>query len=107
MRLSIASPGIDLKQSQVEDINRDLEKLDRRLEKVEEVDTRLRINNGDMNGYHVIMEVDFRRSHFVAKADDKDMGRAVREAREEILRQINDHSKRGHSSQAKGTTGAL
>jgi ribosome-associated translation inhibitor RaiA len=103
VRLSIASPGIDLKKGQVEEIERDLEKLDRRLEKVEEVDARLRINNGDMKGYHVVLEVDFRRSHFVAKADDKDMGRAVREAREEMLRQINDHSKRGHTSQAKGT----
>jgi hypothetical protein len=38
----------------------------------------------------------------VAKADHPDMGQAVRAAREDVMRQINDRSRRGHSSFTKG-----
>jgi hypothetical protein len=50
----------------------------------------------------VILELEYRRNHLMAKSTHTDMGQAVREAREEILRQVNDRSRGGHSSFTKG-----
>ncbi|MDQ3878692.1 MAG: hypothetical protein M3290_10150, partial [Actinomycetota bacterium] len=52
-------------------------------------------------GHHVVLEVHYRKNHLMAKSEHQDVGQAVREAREEILRQINDRSRGGHSSFAK------
>jgi ribosomal subunit interface protein len=103
MRISIASPGVDLKPGEAQRIEEDLQKIARHLEKVPEVDTKVRVGNGSPGTYKVMLEVDYRRNHLMAKAENADVGRAVREAREEILRQIKDRSRRGHSSQAKHT----
>ena len=101
MRISIASPGVDLKQSQAAQIEEDLQKIARRLDKVPEVDTRVRISNGQPKSFKVVLEVDYRRNHLIATAENGDIERGVREAREEILRQIKDRSRRGHSSRTK------
>lgn len=101
MRISIASPGVDLKPSQAAQIEEDLQKIARRLDKVPEVDTRVRISNGQPKSFKIVLEVDYRRNHLIATAENGDIERGVREAREEILRQIKDRSRRGHSSRTK------
>jgi ribosome-associated translation inhibitor RaiA len=106
MRIRVSSPGTDLRSSERDQIEKDLEKLDRRLGERggdREVDALVRISNGTRGTpYHVVLEIDYGRTHLLAKADNADVGQAVREAREEILRQINDRSRRGHSSFSKG-----
>ena len=106
MRIRVSSPGTDLRSSEMDQIEKDLEKLDRRLGEREgdrEVDALVRIANGTpASTYHVVLEIDYGRTHLRAKADNADVGQAVREAREEIIRQINDRSRRGHSSFSKG-----
>jgi ribosome-associated translation inhibitor RaiA len=106
MRIRVSSPGTDLRSGDRDQIEKDLEKLDRRLgERAgdREVDALVRIGNGTRGTpYHVVLEIDYGRTHLLAKADNADVGQAVREAREEILRQINDRSRRGHSSFSKG-----
>lgn len=103
MQISISSPNLDLKPDDAEQIERDLEKIERRLQSYKEVDARVRISNGvPSQGFSVTLDVHYRRNHLIAKANNTDLGMAVREAREEILRQINDRTKRGHSSFSKG-----
>jgi ribosome-associated translation inhibitor RaiA len=106
MRIRVSSPGTDLQAGEIDQIEKDLEKLDRRLGEREgdrEVDALVRIANGTRGTpYHVVLEIDYGRTHLLAKADNADVGLAVREAREEIIRQINDRSRRGHSSFSKG-----
>lgn len=104
MRIRVSSPGKDLKASQIQGIEKDLEKIDRRLaDFTEEVSAEVRINGRDGSpGFHVTVELDYGRNHLVAKAEHTALGQAVREAREELVRQINDRSRRGHSSFAKG-----
>jgi ribosome-associated translation inhibitor RaiA len=104
MHLRVASPGNRLKDSEIDRIQKDLEKIDRRLRRFDEVYAEVRINGGDAGSptHHVTLEVEYGRHHHIAKAESKDMGMAVREAREEILRQINDRSRGSHSEYSKG-----
>jgi len=103
MELRVSSPGTDLASEDIDRIQKDLEKIDRRLNGLQDVFAEIRINDGGgAQGYQVILELEYRRNHLMAKAAHMDMGQAVREAREEILRQINDRSRRGHSSFTKG-----
>ena len=104
MRIRVSAPGNHLKEEDVEAIHRDLEKIDRRLQDFkQEVIAEVRVRSeGSAPTYHVIIELDYGRTHLIAKADHTDVGQGVREAREELLRQINDRSKRGHSSFSKG-----
>lgn len=101
MEIRVSSPGADLKPSDVERIRRDLDKVARRLNGREDVTAEVRIHNGPAPGsapaYHVAIELDYGRNHLIAKAQDPDLGLAVRSARAELLRQINDRSRRGHS----------
>lgn len=104
MRIAVSAPGNHLKQSEIDGIERDLEKIDRRLKDFkEEITASVRVTDtdGSVPGYHVVLELDFGRNHLIAKTDNPDVGMAVREVREEILRQINDRSRGGHSSFAK------
>jgi ribosome-associated translation inhibitor RaiA len=103
MELKVSSPGLDLDQDQLQGIERDLEKLDRRLKDYELVYAELRINRTEkgMTTYRSVLELEFGRNHLVAKGESSDLGMAVREAREDILRQINDRSRRGHSDYSK------
>jgi ribosome-associated translation inhibitor RaiA len=103
MELRVSSPGTDLAAEDIDRIQKDLEKIDRRLNGLQDVFAELRINGGSgAQGYQVILELEYRRNHLQAKATHTDMGQAVREAREEILRQVNDRSRGGHSSFTKG-----
>ncbi|MEA2452299.1 MAG: hypothetical protein QOG04_1009 [Actinomycetota bacterium] len=107
MRISVSAPGNHLKPDEVEGIERDLDKIDRRLKDFkEEVTAEVRVTsaNGGGQGHHVVIELDYGRTHLIAKAENGDVGMAVREAREELLRQINDRSRGGHSQFAKHTT---
>ena len=102
MRISVSSPGKHLDPAEVDRIERDLEKIDRRLHEQNEVSATVRIaETHGVPGWHVTLEVDYGRNHLIAKADNNDLGQAVRAAREEVLRQINDRSRRGHSWFAK------
>ena len=103
MRISVSAPGRKVERSQLE-IEQDLEKIDRRLKDFnEEVHAQVRIGDaqGPAPGHHVTVELDYGRNHLIAKAEDADLGVAVRQAREELLRQINDRSRGGHSQFAK------
>lgn len=101
MNLSISSPGTDLTPDEVARIEKDLEKIDRRLRKPDEAFARLRVTNGTRApSVHVVLELDYHKHHFIGKADNSDVGIAVREARDEIVRQITD-AKGGHSSYSR------
>jgi ribosome-associated translation inhibitor RaiA len=104
MYVRVSSPGWPLQEGDVDRIEKDLEKLDRRLRKYEQVTAEVRINGDDRPATrrHVTLEVEYGRNHLVATAGGADMGRAVREARDEILRQINDRSRGSHSEYSKG-----
>jgi ribosome-associated translation inhibitor RaiA len=103
MEIRVSAPGHHLEQHEIDAIQKDLEKIDRRLNRYDEVFAEVRINgNQSIPAFHVVLEVEYRRNHLRAKADNPDIGMAVREAREEILRQINDRAGPSHSSYAKG-----
>ena len=104
MRIRVSAQGDHVEERDIEAIHRDLEKIDRRLQDFkEEVTAEVRIRNeGSASDHQVVVELDFGRTHLIAKAEHRDVGQAVREAREELLRQINDRSRRGHSSFSKG-----
>lgn len=103
MQIRVSAPGHDLNESEVTRIERDLEKVDRRLNGRSEVYAEVRVKERQSGpGFHVTLELEYGRNHLIAKADNPDIGQAVREAREEILRQINDRSRGGHSSFTKG-----
>jgi ribosome-associated translation inhibitor RaiA len=103
MRIAVTSPGNHLAEQDIEGIERDLEKIDRRLNGNEDASAQVRVGEtqGPVHGYHVTVEVDYRRTHLRANAEDPDLHVAVRHARDELLRQINDRSRRGHSWFAK------
>ncbi|HWC14314.1 MAG TPA: HPF/RaiA family ribosome-associated protein [Actinomycetota bacterium] len=106
MRISVSAPGRNLEADDVEGIERDLEKIDRRLKGFKQevaVSVRLSDAQGPVPGHHVVIELDYGRTHLLAKAESPDVGQAVRTAREELLRQINDRSRGGHSDFAKHT----
>jgi ribosome-associated translation inhibitor RaiA len=103
MDLRIASPGTDLSDGDRDRIEQDLLKLERRLPN-RELQAQVRINAAEGRvGYHVVVELNYGRIHLSASGDHTDMGQAIRGAREDLLRQINDRSRRGHSSFAKGS----
>jgi ribosome-associated translation inhibitor RaiA len=103
MQLRVSAPGTQLREGDVDRIERDLEKIDRRLSKFPEVYAEIRINGGDTPAinHQVTLEVEYGRHHLVAKANGSDVGQAVRAARDEILRQINDRSRGTHSDYSK------
>ncbi|MDQ3962990.1 MAG: HPF/RaiA family ribosome-associated protein [Actinomycetota bacterium] len=103
MRISVSAPGDDLTQTELDRIEADLAKIDRRLNGfTEEIAAVVRVTpRPKSKGHHVVVELDYGRTHLIAKAENDDIGIAVREAREELLRQINDRSRGGHSSFAK------
>jgi len=103
MHLRVSAPGARLKDSDIDRIHRDLEKIDRRLRQWDEVYADVRINGGDTGApsHHVVLQLRYGRHHLLAKAHNQDMGVAVRDAREEILRQINDRSRGSHSEYSK------
>lgn len=103
MRVTVSAPGRSVERSQLE-IEQDLEKIKRRLKDFkEEVHAEVRVGDaqGSAPGHHVTVELNFGRTHLIANAEDKDVGVAVRQAREELLRQINDRGRGGHSQFAK------
>jgi ribosome-associated translation inhibitor RaiA len=107
MRIAVSAPGNHLDPDEVEGIERDLDKIDRRLkDSRQEVSATVRVTTADGSApaHHVVIELDYGRNHLMAKADHADVGQAVRAAREELLRQINDRSRGGHSQFAKHTT---
>lgn len=102
MQIKVSSPGNELRDSDVDRIQKDLEKIDRRLSSYDEVYAEVRITgNHAAPTQRVTIELEYGRHHLIAKADGTDMAQVVRAAREDILRQINDRSRRGHSSFAK------
>jgi ribosome-associated translation inhibitor RaiA len=106
MHIRVSSPAHQLKPGELDRIHKDLEKIDRRLQDYRaEVIAEVRINPSDNGrpGFHVSLELDYGRNHLRATAEHTDLGRALRSGREDILRQINDRSRRGHSSFSKRT----
>ena len=103
MELRVSAPGTDLERADLDRIQKDLEKLDRRLVRYRQVEAQVRIQGKDSSPTHrVTLEVEFGRNHLIAKAENESCMQAVRVARDEVLRQINDRSRGGHSRHAKG-----
>jgi ribosome-associated translation inhibitor RaiA len=103
--LRFSAPGQELSEADKDEIERDLEKIDRRLKDYPKdvvVDVRISKGSGAPQ-QHVVVELHYGPNHLVAKADHADRGQAVRAAREELLRQMNDRSRGGHSSFSKHT----
>jgi hypothetical protein len=105
MQLRVSSPDQKLEQKEIDRIQHDLEKIDRRLNGFRgEIYAEVRINASDngANMHHAVLEVRYGRNHLISKVDHGDIGQAVRTARDEILRQIKDRSRGSHSQYAKG-----
>jgi ribosome-associated translation inhibitor RaiA len=104
MFLRVSSHGSSLREGDVDRVEKDLEKLDRRLRRYRQVSAEVRISGDDASpgGRRVTLEIEYGRHHLIAKAENADMGQAVRAARDEILRQINDRSRGSHSEYSKG-----
>jgi ribosome-associated translation inhibitor RaiA len=103
MEVRLSSPGTQLDEGDKDRIRKDLDKIARRLNEFSEVTANVRVNgNGEGGqGYDIVLEVAYGRKHLMAKTNHRDVGQGVRTAREEILRQINDRSRGGHSSFTK------
>jgi ribosome-associated translation inhibitor RaiA len=102
MEIRVSATGNEVARQDIEGIEQDLAKLDRRLNRYKLVTADVRVSRTQgVPGYHVVLELAYGRNHLQAKAEAPDVRRAVREAREEVLRQINDRSRRGHSSYVK------
>nr|MBA2599177.1 HPF/RaiA family ribosome-associated protein [Actinomycetota bacterium] len=103
MELRVSAPGSHLEDADVDRIEKDLQKIDRRLSRFDEVHAEVRINKNDSHSidFNVTLELQYGKHHLVARTENADMNQAVREAREDVLRQINDKSRGGHSSFAK------
>ncbi len=103
MELRVSSPGHRLGPDEVDRIERDLEKIDRRLNRYREVFAEVRVANGKSGApnFDVTLEIEYGRNHLIAKVTSPEIGLGVREAREDILRQINDRSRGSHTRYAK------
>ena len=105
MLIRVSSPNGELSDQDVDQFKRDLEKIARRLHEWddrEEVVAEVRVKKEGLN-YDVAVELSYGRNRLVARERGEDVHMAARECREELLRQINDRSRGGHSSFAKGT----
>ena len=107
MRIRVSSPNSELNEDALDQFERDLEKIARRLHEWddrEEVLAEVRVKENEEGPNHeVTVELHYGRNHLVANELGTDVHRLVREARDDLLRQINDRTKGGHSSFAKGT----
>jgi len=108
MRIRVSSPNGELSEQELDVFQRDLEKIARRLHEFddrEEVRADVRVKENEEGPNHqVTVELHFGRNHLVAtQTGGVDIHQLTRQARDELLRQINDRSRRGHSSFAKGT----
>ena len=106
MRIRVASPNGALDDEEIARIENDLEKIARRLHEFDEreeitADVRVKKNEEGIN-HEVTLEVTYGRHHVVGNTLNTDVHAAVREVRDDVLRQINDKSRRGHSSFVKG-----
>ena len=102
MELRVVAPGDDLQDQDIDRIEKDLEKIDKRLDSYDLVRAEVRIAENGGVSKSVTLELHYGRQHLLAKAQHTKVGQAVRAAREDILRQINDRSRGGHSSFTKG-----
>jgi ribosome-associated translation inhibitor RaiA len=108
MRIRVSAPNGELSDQELDDYQRDLEKIARRLHEIddrEEVLAEVRVKENEEGPNHqVTVELHFGRNHLVAtQTGSEDVHQLTRQARDELMRQINDRSRRGHSSFAKGT----
>ena len=103
MLIRVSSPDKHLSTTEVSRIEKDLEKIDRRLHDYRNVTAEVRVSGKDSAPERsVTIELHYGRRHLIAKSRATDVGIAVRDARKDLLRQINSHSRGGHSSFIKG-----
>ncbi len=100
MELKISAPGLDLDDEDRERIARSLDKIDRRLKDFDLVYAEVRISGRDDGApvRKVTLEIEYGRNHLVATAEHPEPGQALRQARDSIIRQINDSKPRGSHS---------
>jgi len=104
LQIRVSSPGEHLDSDDVNGIEQDLAKIDRRLSDYRDVRAEVRVNGKATSPEHsVVIELHYGRNHLFARDHSRDARQAVRAARDELLRQINDRSRGGHSSFVKGT----
>lgn len=101
MEFRVVSPGEPLTDDELSQIEDSLKKIGQRLKRVEnykDVWAEVHISKDGSTTRKVCIELRYGRNHFVAKAEHQRPLVALREARDELLRQINDSSRRTHSS---------
>lgn len=102
MQIRVSAPGENLDSDDLDGIEQDLAKIDRRLSDYKNVRAEVRVNGKESAPeHHVVIELHYGRNHLFARDQARDPRQAVRAARDELLRQINDRSRGGHSSFAK------
>ncbi len=102
MFMKVSSPGVDLADSDVDRIEQDLEKIDRRLKKYDDVYLEVRVGHeSEATTSAVTLELDYGPNHLVATSQGADLGQALRDARDDLLRQINKGQRGSHSDYSK------
>lgn len=102
MLITVSSPHQDVSERDVDAIQRDLEKIDRRLKDVDQVYLEVRLNDpAGATVRKVTMELEYGPNRLIANAEDPDVHRAVRVARDQLIRQIGDRGRGSHSDHAK------
>lgn len=104
MFIRVASTGKELTQPDIDRIQQEMAKLDRRLQKVEEPYLDIHVS-GDESApaKKATMRLEFGSRHLVASAEDADVFRAIRAGREELLSQIERAGRGTHSEYSKGS----
>lgn len=96
MIVRIASPDEELDERMVAGIEQDLEKVERRLSARDEVYLDIGLGREGV-AQRATLKIEYGRNHLVSTGEGPDARAAVREAREDLLRQINDRSRGGHA----------
>ena len=99
--MRVSSPGENLSQSEIDAIQRDVEKIDRRLGDLDEVYLDVRVGKQSGNTSEATLELEYRRNHLVATSTGGDARHAIRNARDELLQQIEGRQRGSHSDYRK------
>jgi ribosome-associated translation inhibitor RaiA len=105
MELRVMSPQERLGDRQLDRIEQDLHKIAQRLKRLQdykEVRADVHISPDGGSSHKVCIELHYGRKHLIARTESDRVETAVRAARDDLIRQINDRSRGGHSSFTKG-----
>ncbi|HVL63956.1 MAG TPA: HPF/RaiA family ribosome-associated protein [Actinomycetota bacterium] len=102
MFIRIAATGGELSDNDVDQIQKDLGKLERRLKGGKEPYLDIHVSGDDgAPTRKVTLRLEYGPNQLVATAEEADVLLAVRQARERLLRQIEREGRGGHADHAK------